>query len=248
MNRTRLSKVKFTVFSIFVLAIITGVVVFFVLYLGVYNIAAVSPHYPFEIKLITFVKERSVKMRASHISLPSLNDAQLIQKGFNLYQDQCLLCHGAPNRSASKVFRGLNPTPPPLVKSSEHWSNEEIAWIIKNGFKMTGMPGFSLSNSSENIHALTAFVVRLNTLSPEEYKNMQKSSKGKLTGHQVQWVSPSQGWASLAKRGTPLKGKELIKEYGCLGCHKIDNIKGVQGNVGPSLNNWWKRHYISEKL
>ena len=213
------------------------------LYFGVYNISAISPHLPIEIKLITYLKERSVKNRAKEIHLPALNEKKLIQKGFDLYQKQCLFCHGAPGDASSRVIRGLNPDPPPLEKTAENWSSREIAWIIQNGFKMTGMPGFKLHLNKEEIHSLTAFIVRFNTLSPKEYIKMQSWREGEKDV-QVQWSAPETGWKKLRRVGKLEQGKKLLKSYGCISCHHIPDVPGANGKVGPSLRNWKKRHYI----
>lgn len=218
------------------------------LYSGLYNISATSPHFNVEIRLITILKESSVAYHSQKIKLPELNNEGLIRRGFEIYQKKCLFCHGGPGENSSNVIRGLNPSPPPLVQSKKNWSNEEIAWIIQNGFKMTGMPGFKLHEDDADLHALTAFVVRLNTLSPEHYSKMLEAKKNNKMDNFIHWLPPKPGWDTLNQKGNLDEGRESLKTYGCGGCHQIPGVLGANGRVGPQLNNWSKQHYIAGKL
>jgi mono/diheme cytochrome c family protein len=47
--------------------------------------------------------------------------------------------------------------------------------IVKDGIKMTGMPGFASTHSDSELWAIVAFLKRLQTMSPEEYTSFQKS-------------------------------------------------------------------------
>ena len=47
--------------------------------------------------------------------------------------------------------------------------------VVKDGIKMTGMPGFSSTHSDSEVWAMVAFLKRLRTMSPEEYAAFQKS-------------------------------------------------------------------------
>lgn len=237
LNKRYILPVFLILSSIGALAALGG---FVFMYLGVYNIGATTPHYPLFIKIVTFAKERAVKMRAATIDERNLNDEELIKKGFSLYQENCVGCHGGPGQKIDDKFRGLNPNPPTLELSGKRWKAKEIAWIIKNGFKMTGMPGFELSRSAEELWALTAFVNRLNTLSAREYANMRDQTYGNK-----QWLPPPQGWDELKERGDLNRGRTHLKSYGCGGCHVIPGVVGARGHVGAPLNHWRDRHYIA---
>lgn len=47
--------------------------------------------------------------------------------------------------------------------------------IVKNGIKMTGMPGFGPTHSDSEVWAMVAFLKRLRTISPEEYATFTKA-------------------------------------------------------------------------
>src|SRR5690606_10599428 len=136
-------------------------------------------------------KKRSIEFQARNLQAPDLNNEKLIKKGLVLYQANCIDCHGAPGIRRSPIGIGLNPNPPPLEKAVTEWKEREIAWIIANGLKMAGMPAFGLGKESEELWALTAFVVRMNNLAPKEYQRMLASIKGEETP--IQWQITSNG-------------------------------------------------------
>jgi cytochrome c len=45
--------------------------------------------------------------------------------------------------------------------------------------------------------------------------------------------------------GDPKRGKALIKQYGCGGCHLIPQIADAKGNVGPPLLHVGTRSYLA---
>jgi cytochrome c len=45
--------------------------------------------------------------------------------------------------------------------------------------------------------------------------------------------------------GDPRRGAELVRSYGCGGCHDIPGIPNADGNVGPPLHRIGTRTYIA---
>jgi cytochrome c2 len=48
--------------------------------------------------------------------------------------------------------------------------------------------------------------------------------------------------------GDPERAPDLIRRYGCGGCHTISSIQGADGQVGPSLDGIRKRVYLGGAL
>lgn len=44
------------------------------------------------------------------------------------------------------------------------------------------------------------------------------------------------------------RGKQLLWQYGCGACHRIEGVTGAQGNVGPPLDDIGKRVYLAGVL
>jgi mono/diheme cytochrome c family protein len=215
---------------------------------GVYDLAALRPHTPVVQSGLKFLQRRSVSFHARGLVAPPLDDPQLIQHGFRLYREQCIVCHGAPGEGRERVGIGLNPNPPPLTQAIERWSAAEIYWITANGLKMAGMPGFNLGKEIVDLWAIVAFVRRMNGLSPQEYRHMLMAAEGRPEAKAVDWVGELRASPRQAFAGDPARGKELIRLFGCSACHTIPGVVGANGMAGPPLTRWAERQYISGRV
>jgi cytochrome c len=45
--------------------------------------------------------------------------------------------------------------------------------------------------------------------------------------------------------GDPKRGADLVRNYGCGGCHEIPGVANADGNVGPPLHRVGTRTYIA---
>src|SRR3546814_371868 len=63
----------------------------------------------------------------------------------------------------------MTPHPPFLPPKIEEWDPEELFYIVKHGVKFTGMPGWPATDRDDEIWAMTAFLLQLPDLSPEDY-------------------------------------------------------------------------------
>lgn len=61
------------------------------------------------------------------------------------------------------------------------------------------------------------------------------------------WMSArqTQDVARAMTRGDPSRAPELIRRYGCAGCHNIPGIPGADGQVAASLAGIRKRVYVA---
>ena len=67
--------------------------------------------------------------------------------GADLYKQHCAVCHGLPLTPKIAIATGMYPQPPLLLEGKGVTDDEpgESYWKIFNGFRLTGMPGFSKS-------------------------------------------------------------------------------------------------------
>src|SRR5215467_2596066 len=54
--------------------------------------------------------------------------------------------------------------------------------------------------------------------------------------------------AAAMTGGNPARGKEELRQYGCVSCHTIPGIRGANALVGPSLEHIPSRMYIAGVL
>ncbi len=147
------------------------------LYSGIYPIGADVPHNALTNWLLETLRERSIAKASSEISVPELEDADLLLSGGADYNDMCAACHLKPGKSESDLSIGLYPSPPNLAEhhdEHEHGNPNELAqrqfWIIKHGVKASGMPAWGPTHDDQRIWAMVAFLQKLPELTPEQYQ------------------------------------------------------------------------------
>lgn len=88
--------------------------------------------------------------------------------GAELYKQHCAVCHGLPLTPKSAIATGMYPKPPLLLEGKGVTDDEpgESYWKIFNGFRLTGMPGFSKSLNETQMWQLALLVANADKLPP----------------------------------------------------------------------------------
>ena len=156
-------------------------------WVGVYNFAAVEPHSKIVQWLVVSAKRQSIARHSNDINAPLLSDFAWVKAGAQHYDASCVFCHGAPGREAAEFSKGLNPPAPDLRKGEvrKKYTDAELYWIIKNGIRMTGMPAFGPMHSEKELWAIVAFIRRLAEMQAEDYGVVTKMGEQKKTGEQT---------------------------------------------------------------
>lgn len=145
---------------------------FAIVYSGVVNISARKPHSAPVFFLLQTAMRQSVARQASSVPAPAPSSD--LARGFRLYSEACVYCHGGPGKDPADIGKGLNPEPPFLPDTVRRWSAAEIFWIVKNGVRMTGMPSFAGTHDDDELRAVVAFVQKLPDMSAEQYAAYEK--------------------------------------------------------------------------
>ncbi|GAU86128.1 cytochrome c [Bosea sp. BIWAKO-01] len=156
--------------SAFIVLAVAGLALVFS---GVVNIAAREPHSAPVFFLLQTAMRQSVARQAAKVPAPAPSTD--IARGFRLYNETCVYCHGAPGKDPTDIGKGLNPEPPFLPDTIQRWNAAEIFWIVKNGVRMTGMPSFADTHSDDDLRAVVAFVQKLPTMTEEQYATYEKA-------------------------------------------------------------------------
>lgn len=141
-----------------------------VVYFGLYDISAVTPHTRPVYAILDVALRQTIHRRALAITAPSLDDPARAERGFRDYHRHCVACHGAPGVAPAGAGKGMMPVPNNLVDSARHLTSAEIYWVVRNGIKMTGMPAWQYRLTDAQLWDLVAFVRRLPGLSPDDYR------------------------------------------------------------------------------
>jgi mono/diheme cytochrome c family protein len=144
---------------------------------GAYNIAADDAHFAPTRNLIEYMRDRSVAVRSAGVVVPGLSDTRMIAAGAAHYNEMCTACHLAPGLAENEMRPGLNPKPPVLASLPPGEPAEQF-WIVKHGLKMTGMPAWGVTHSDAEIWNIVAFLQKLPSLSPPQYRALVASAAG----------------------------------------------------------------------
>jgi thiosulfate dehydrogenase len=151
--------------KLFFIGLIAGCIllpVIAILYLrfGYVPVAVDGPVIPFEELLAgTAVQARIAREAPTKPGLPA-SEENLIA-GAKIYREHCVDCHGLPGGTQSAASKGMYP-PPPQFFDQKTFGNEQVGqdyWIIANGIRLTGMPGYKPSLSDEQLWQVSQFVI-----------------------------------------------------------------------------------------
>jgi mono/diheme cytochrome c family protein len=120
--------------------------------LGLAPVATASAPLPFE-KLITGIA-LNARVRKEAPKSPAIQPSDAVYAaGAKIYRNNCAVCHGLPGRDQTAIAKGEFPKPPDLFKGKGVTDDVPgiTYWKVANGIRLTGMPGFNASLSSEEI-------------------------------------------------------------------------------------------------
>ncbi|MGO9831760.1 MAG: c-type cytochrome [Myxococcaceae bacterium] len=146
--------------------------------MGLYDVSATAKPWGLEERLANFVVDRSVARRAPRGPNPVQPSPEVLARGLAEYRHHCLVCHGAPGLRPSGIAKGLNPEAPDLaLADTQEASDGELFQVISAGVRMSGMPAFSKSESSETLWKLVAFLRHLPNLSDAERAALEEAPR-----------------------------------------------------------------------
>ncbi len=169
-----------------------------------------------ETMLANAAKDVAIPIQATDLQNPFPANPETIERGQQVYQQSCALCHGADGHSATELGRGMYPPAMDLTSPHvQHWSDGDLFWIIQNGIRLTGMPAWNGAISEEDMWKLARFI------------------------HALPQISAAGAVQSEAPSTPPLKqadliryGETLYRQEGCFTCHRLD---GEGTKLGPDL-------------
>jgi thiosulfate dehydrogenase len=124
--------------------------------LGLAPVATASAPLPFE-KLITGIALNARVKKEAPKSSPMAASDEVFAAGAQIYRNNCAVCHGLPGQDQTAIAKGEFPKPPELFKG-KGVSDDPAGvtyWKVANGIRLTGMPGFSNSLSTEQMWQVT---------------------------------------------------------------------------------------------
>jgi mono/diheme cytochrome c family protein len=114
----------------------------------------------FETVLATQAKHILVSLCSRDGIPPAPTNLQAsIEEGDTLFGTECAMCHGLDGHQPTDTGRWMYPRASDLTSQEvQQYSDRELFWIVKNGIRLSGMPGFGRVESDEHIWNLAHYV------------------------------------------------------------------------------------------
>jgi len=135
--------------------------------LGLAPVATAAPPLPFEKRITSIALNARIDKEAPKSSpIPASEEAYAA--GAKVYRDHCAVCHGLPGQEQTAIAKGQFPKPPELFKRKGVTDDPvgETYWKVANGIRLTGMPGFIDSLSTEQMWQVSLFLLDRDKLPP----------------------------------------------------------------------------------
>jgi len=133
--------------------------------LGLAPVATASAPLPFE-KLITGIALNARVNKEAPKSSPMQPSDEVYAAGARIYRTNCAVCHGLPGQDQTAIAKGEFPKPPELFKGKGVSEDPpgETYWKVANGIRLTGMPGFNSSLTTDQMWQVTLLVANSDKL------------------------------------------------------------------------------------
>jgi mono/diheme cytochrome c family protein len=91
------------------------------------------------------------------------------------FADHCASCHGNDGKGNAQIGRALYPRSPDLTAAAtQSLSDGELFYIIENGVRFTGMPGWGAAGRPEESWELVHFIRHLPRVKDRELSEMEQ--------------------------------------------------------------------------
>jgi thiosulfate dehydrogenase len=139
---------------------------------GYAPVATAAPPMPFETQMARMALQARIAAEAPK-SAPMQPDPANLAAGAKIYVDDCAFCHGLPHQqNVPPAGKGMFPVPPQLFNPDEMVTGDPVGqtyWKVANGIRLTGMPAFKKSLSTDQMWQVSWLLAHADKL-PEPVK------------------------------------------------------------------------------
>ncbi|HEX7190591.1 MAG TPA: c-type cytochrome, partial [Thermoanaerobaculia bacterium] len=158
----------------FIVALVAIGIIVAVANLLVHGVSARDQPTRVEVALARTLRHFAVPMKLRSLKDPVPGSAAALQEGREHFADHCAQCHGNDGRGETEMGRNLYPRSPDMtLPETQKLSDGELFAIIRNGVRLTGMPGWGGEHSEEDDWKLVLFIRHLPHMTKEEAESMK---------------------------------------------------------------------------
>jgi mono/diheme cytochrome c family protein len=143
---------------------------------GYAPVATSSAPMPFEKTMARMALKARMSKEAPK-NAPIQPTEENLTSGAKVYTENCAFCHGFLGQPATKAAKGMFPLPPQLMTKDEMVTDDPVGvtfWKVKNGIRMTGMPGFGEMLSDNEIWQVSEMLGHADKLPPSAMVTLQQ--------------------------------------------------------------------------
>ena len=179
--------------------IIVPVLVYLYFTAGDAPVATTDPDMPFETYLARKAQHARIEKDMPK-NVPIQPTEANYLAGAETYKQHCAVCHGLPLAPKTAIATGMYPRPPQLLQGKGVTDDEpgETYWKVFNGFRLTGMPGFSKTLNETQMWQVSLMLANADKLPPSAREALVAPPGG-----QVPNAAPSAPTAGAAPQTTP---------------------------------------------
>ena len=123
------------------------------------------------------VRGIAIRLRTRGLTNPVPASPDVVAEGLAHFADHCASCHGNDGSGDTEMGRGLYPRAPDMrLPATQNLSDGELFYIIENGVRFTGMPGWATGTAAgkQSTWHLVQFIRHLPRLTPDELEGMKE--------------------------------------------------------------------------
>ena len=171
-------KIKFFALGLFVGFAVIAIAGYTFIVTGGMPVPTKSKPLPFEEEIAEMSIGIATKEAASLTAPLEATERHLLE-GVKIYLTNCAACHGLPMKDPNAIAKGMYPPPPQLFSPDQAAVGYPVGglyWVVKNGIRLTGMPGFGDTLTEEQIWQVTHLVHSADKLPPSVLEALNEST------------------------------------------------------------------------
>ncbi len=170
-TRSYLRTLGLLILTVLVIGVLTGA------YIVTTGVSARPDPGALEARTARTIRTLAIRPRVRGVTNPVPASDAVIMEGMEHFADHCAVCHGNDGSGNTEMGRGLYPRAPDMrLPATQNLSDAELFYIIENGVRLTGMPGWATGTKAGETSSwhLVHFIRHLPKLTVEEVEHMEE--------------------------------------------------------------------------
>jgi mono/diheme cytochrome c family protein len=158
-------------------ALAVGLGVVMLIWIGSHGISAKAEPGRFETIVTRAMRGLAIPRSGRDLVNPVAKSPAIVAEGMAHYADHCAACHANDGSGKTELGLGLYPKPPDMrLPATQSLTDGELFYIIENGVRLTGMPGWSTGTpeGEEATWHLVHFIRALPRLTSEQIDEIER--------------------------------------------------------------------------